>query len=247
MSPEVRRPTLPGTFRAERHVSGLGPQARMSLSACSEPRGAAPLSTGTFHIMLAIADGDRHGYGIGKEIEAQTGGTVRLGPATLYRTIKQLVIDGFIAEISRELEFDDDERRRYYRLTPHGRAMAEAEARRLADLVVVARARHLLPAASLVSSVPERSLRTAAFVFNALLLAAPRDFRAEYGRSMWRDLTDELAEERLLHGRFASFFLFAGACGDVIVAGSRERFSMIARDVVFALRSLRKRRSSPAS
>jgi len=102
--------------------------------------------------MLAIADGDRHGYGIGKEIEAQTGGAVRLGPATLYRTIKQLVIDGFIAEISRdrEQESDDDERRRYYRLTPHGREIAAAEARRLADLVVVARARRLLPAASLV-------------------------------------------------------------------------------------------------
>ena len=85
-----------------------------------------------------------------------------------------------------------------------------------------------------------RPRRFAAFVFNALLFIAPRDFRAEYGRSMWRDLADNLAEERLLHGWLASLVLFAGACGDVVVSGSRERFAMIARDVVFALRSLRK-------
>lgn len=124
----------------------------MSFPGRPEQRGTAPLSTAAFHIMLAIADGERHGYGIGKEIEAQTAGAVRLGPATLYRTIKQLVTDGFITEISRdrEQESDDDERRRYYRLTPRGRAMAEAEARRLAELVVVARARRLLPAGALV-------------------------------------------------------------------------------------------------
>jgi DNA-binding PadR family transcriptional regulator len=101
--------------------------------------------------MLAIADGERHGYSIGKEVEAQTAGAVKLGPATLYRTIKQLVTDGWIAEIARERGPEsDDERRRYYRLTPHGRRVAEAEAQRLADLVFVARARRLLPAGALV-------------------------------------------------------------------------------------------------
>jgi DNA-binding PadR family transcriptional regulator len=114
----------------------------------ADPRSALPLSLASFHIMLAIADGDRHGYSIAKEIEEQTRGAVKLGAATLYRTLKQLVTDGWIAEITRERDGEpDDERRRYYRLTPHGRRIAEAEARRLADLVVVARARHLLPAA----------------------------------------------------------------------------------------------------
>jgi DNA-binding PadR family transcriptional regulator len=113
----------------------------------ADPRSALPLSLASFHIMLAIADTDRHGYSIGKEIDAQTGGAVRLGPATLYRTLKQLVTDGWIAETSPDRDSEpDDERRRYYRLTPHGRRIAEAEARRLADLVIVARARHLLPA-----------------------------------------------------------------------------------------------------
>jgi DNA-binding PadR family transcriptional regulator len=73
---------------------------------------------------------------------------VKLGPGTLYRVIKQMLADGWIAE-AHSLTGNDDERRRNYRLTPWGRRIAEAEARRLADLVLVARARHLLPANAL--------------------------------------------------------------------------------------------------
>jgi DNA-binding PadR family transcriptional regulator len=120
------------------------------MSTAADPRAALPLSTAAFHIMLAVADADRHGYSIGKEIEAQTSGAVKLGPATLYRTIKQLVTDGWIAEIDHEPAEGDDERRRYYRLTSQGRRIAQAEAQRLAELVVVARARNLLPAGALV-------------------------------------------------------------------------------------------------
>ncbi len=103
-----------------------------------------PLSAATFHILLALAGGDCHGYAIGKEVEAQTAGSVKLGPGTLYRILKQLTDDAWIAEI--ESDDDEHERRRTYRLTPRGRAIAQAEARRLDALVNVARSRRLLPA-----------------------------------------------------------------------------------------------------
>ncbi len=106
-------------------------------------RDALPLSAATFHILLALAGGERHGYGIIKEVEAQTDGTVKLGPGTLYRLVKQLQSDGWIAEVASD--DDDDERRRYYRLSPRGRRIAQAEAQRLEELVRVARSRRLLP------------------------------------------------------------------------------------------------------
>jgi DNA-binding PadR family transcriptional regulator len=105
--------------------------------------GVLPLTVGSFHILLALASGERHGYVIAKEIEDATDGAVVLGTATLYRTIKQLLADGWIVETSRE---QIDARRRAYRLTPRGRKIAEAEAARLAKLVHIARERRLLPA-----------------------------------------------------------------------------------------------------
>jgi DNA-binding PadR family transcriptional regulator len=113
----------------------------------TDPRSALPLSTAAFYILLALADGERHGYSISKEVDAHTGGAVKLGPGTLYRVIKQMLADGWIAEAC--AGGVDDERRRNYRLTPWGRRIAEAEARRLADLVLVARSRRLLPANAL--------------------------------------------------------------------------------------------------
>lgn len=97
-----------------------------------------------FHILLALADGERHGYSITKEVEEETEGAVRLGPGTLYRMLKQLLDDEWIVEVERA--DDDDPRRRYYRLTPRGRRIAQAEAARLANLVKLARSRRLLPA-----------------------------------------------------------------------------------------------------
>jgi len=105
---------------------------------------ASPLGAATFHILLALAGGDRHGYAIGKEVEEQTDGAVSLGPGTLYRILKQLTIDTWIAEI--DSDEDEHDRRRTYRLTSRGRGIAQAEARRLDALVNVARARRLLPA-----------------------------------------------------------------------------------------------------
>ncbi len=104
---------------------------------------ALPLGASTFYILLALAGSERHGYGVMKEVEAHTAGAVKLGPGTLYRIIKQLLADGWIAELD---DVSDAERRRYYRLTRRGRAIAIAEAERLDELVSLARERRLLPA-----------------------------------------------------------------------------------------------------
>jgi DNA-binding PadR family transcriptional regulator len=105
------------------------------------------LTPAAFHILLALADGERHGYGIMQEVLAFTAGTLRLGPGTLYGTIGRLLAAGLIAESSERPDPKlDDERRRYYRLTPAGRRAATAEAQRLARLVAAAQERRLLGA-----------------------------------------------------------------------------------------------------
>lgn len=108
-----------------------------------DPSGLLPLPQSAFHILLALADGERHGYSITKEVAESTQGAIRLGSGTLYRQLRQMCTDGWIAEIERD---DDDAMgRRYYRLTPWGRRIAQAEAARLAELVDLARSRRLLP------------------------------------------------------------------------------------------------------
>ena len=107
-----------------------------------------PLGAKPFHILLALAEGERHGYSLSKEIEAATNGAIRLGPGTLYGLLKQMLVDGWIVEVGGR--GDEDSRRRYYRLTPAGRAIARAEAERLAELVRTARARKLLPSQTTV-------------------------------------------------------------------------------------------------
>ncbi len=111
-----------------------------------EPHALLPLTPAEFHILLALADGDGHGYAIMQEVERETGGALHLGPGTLYRTIKQLLTAGLIAEADERPDPRlDDERRRYYRLTAYGRQVGEAEAQRLARLVSRAHAKRLLP------------------------------------------------------------------------------------------------------
>jgi DNA-binding PadR family transcriptional regulator len=100
-----------------------------------------PLPPATFHILLAVADEDRHGYGIIGDIESRTGGQLRLSPGTLYRSIQRMVEQGLIVETDeRPAPEFDDERRRYYRITPFGRKVAQAEAKRFASLLDQARA-----------------------------------------------------------------------------------------------------------
>jgi DNA-binding PadR family transcriptional regulator len=105
-----------------------------------------PLPPATFHILLALAGEDRHGYGIIQDVAARTGGELRLSPGTLYRSIQRMQEQGLIVETrERPAPEDDDERRRYYRITPFGQGVAKAEARRLAQLVKMARAKGFAP------------------------------------------------------------------------------------------------------
>ena len=111
----------------------------------SDPEELLPLSPAVFHVLLALADAERHGYGIIKEVEARTDGRVRLGPGTLYGSIKRMLEQGLVEESDERPDAElDDERRRYYRLTDFGRRVASAEAERLSGLVKVARAKQLL-------------------------------------------------------------------------------------------------------
>ena len=104
-----------------------------------------PLTPAMFHVLLALAGDDLHGYAILKEVELRTGGKVRLSTGTLYGVIKRLLNDGLIVELrSRPSESNDDERRRYYRLTPQGRQVATAEAERMDEILSIARSRNLL-------------------------------------------------------------------------------------------------------
>ncbi len=104
-----------------------------------------PLPPATFHILLALVDQERHGYAILQDIETRTGGELRLSAGTLYRSIARMVEQGLITEIAKQRTAADDQRRRYYRLTPFGTAVARAEMRRLSQLVRLARARGLKP------------------------------------------------------------------------------------------------------
>ena len=104
----------------------------------SDPRSFLPLPQAQFHVLVALTAGDRHGYAIMGAVEASSGGVVRMGAATLYGTLKKLVQRGLVEE-SDHRPSDDDERRRYYRLTSLGQSVCGAEADRLADLVSVTR------------------------------------------------------------------------------------------------------------
>lgn len=104
-----------------------------------------PLSPAVFHILLALADEQRHGYAIMQDIDARTEGVVRVGPGMLYGSIKWLLADGLIEEAPHRHRSGEDPRRRYYRLMPRGRQALKAEAARLDAAVRLARTRRVLP------------------------------------------------------------------------------------------------------
>lgn len=105
---------------------------------------APPLTPAAFHVLVALAGGEAHGYAILKEVEGRTGGQVRLSTGTLYGLVRRFLEDGWIEETPRHAGQADDPRRRTYRLTALGRRIAAAEARRLEAMVAAARARRLL-------------------------------------------------------------------------------------------------------
>lgn len=104
-----------------------------------DPTSFLPLPQAQFHVLVALTDGERHGYAIMQAVEDSSGGIVRMGPATLYGTLKRLVEQGLAEELARRPAGDDDQRRRYYRLTGLGQRVCTAEANRLAGLVRITR------------------------------------------------------------------------------------------------------------
>jgi DNA-binding PadR family transcriptional regulator len=110
-----------------------------------DPAGMLPLTPAAFHVLLALADGERHGYAIMQEVAEHTDGQVKMGPGTLYGTIKRLLEARLIEESDERPDVEmDDERRRYYRLSGVGQRVVRAEAQRYADMVAVARGKKLI-------------------------------------------------------------------------------------------------------
>lgn len=110
-----------------------------------EPKDFIPLPAAPFHILVALTSGEQHGYALMNEVQALSGGAVRMGPGTLYGTLKRLLAQGLVVESDRRPDPGlDDERRRYYQLTALGEQVCTAEADRLASLARVAR-RNLRP------------------------------------------------------------------------------------------------------
>lgn len=118
----------------------------MTKSAEPGAKSFLPLPSAVFHILVAVADRERHGYAIMQDVSTRTGGQVRMSPGTLYGSIKRMLHDGMIEELEERPDPDhDDIRRRYYRITPFGRAVAIAESARLSKLLSQARASGLAP------------------------------------------------------------------------------------------------------
>lgn len=121
----------------------------------SDPASFLPLTPAAFHILLTLADGEKHGYAIMQEVAVLSGGQIRLGPGTLYGTIKRLLADGWIEECDERPDPAlDDERRRYYRLSALGSRVVRAEAERLSRLVEAARNKHLIPKSHSAFALP---------------------------------------------------------------------------------------------
>ena len=117
----------------------------MMATTSMDPEKLLPLTPAVFHVLLALAGGERHGYAIMQEVAESTGGRIKMGPGTLYGTIKRLLEAGLIEESGERPDPAlDDGRRRYYRLTGVGQRAVRAEARRYAELVEIARGKRLV-------------------------------------------------------------------------------------------------------
>ncbi len=109
------------------------------------PESQLPLTPATFQILMALVPGERHGYAIMKDVDESTAGAVRLGPGTLYGSLKRLLEDGLVDECGERSDPEmGDERRRYYQITKFGLAVARAEARRMESVVRSARLKKLI-------------------------------------------------------------------------------------------------------
>lgn len=114
------------------------------------PEALLPLTPAVFHILLALSDGEKHGYAIMREVQSRTGGAMRMGPGTLYGSIQRMLKDGLIVELRDRADpahgpAHGEERRRYYRLSGFGQRVLLAEAQRLEQLVRIAQTKRVLP------------------------------------------------------------------------------------------------------
>ncbi|MGA3268784.1 MAG: PadR family transcriptional regulator [Verrucomicrobiota bacterium] len=115
------------------------------IKASLKPENMPPLTPAVFHVLLALADGERHGYAVMREVAESTEGRIKMGPGTLYGTIKRLLEAQLIEESDERPDPHlDDERRRYYRLTAIGEQVVRAEARRYSDMVALARRKKII-------------------------------------------------------------------------------------------------------
>lgn len=118
----------------------------------TDPESLLPLTPAVFHVLLALAGGERHGYAIMQEVAEQTHGQIKMGPGTLYGTVKRLLAARLIEESDERPDPHlDDDRRRYYRLSAVGEQVVKAEARRYAELVALARGKKLLGKTALLA------------------------------------------------------------------------------------------------
>lgn len=121
----------------------------MSIEDQRSPEALLPLTPAVFHILLSLADGEKHGYAIMREVRARTAGAMRLGPGTLYGSIQRMLKDDLIVEMRERADpVHGEERRRYYRLTSFGQRVLQAEAQRLEQLVRIAQTKRVLPGLS---------------------------------------------------------------------------------------------------
>jgi DNA-binding PadR family transcriptional regulator len=119
--------------------------AKEKKKAKEEPEALLPLTPAVLHILLALADGERHGYSIMQEVTAQTEGAIRMGPGTLYGSLKRMLASGLVEELAvRPDPQQEDVRRRYYRLTEYGQRLLRAELARLTCVVQLPAARKVL-------------------------------------------------------------------------------------------------------
>ena len=118
---------------------------RRASRANAEAGGEIPLTPVEFHVLLSLSDADRHGYAILQDVTERTGGQIRLRTGTLYTVIKRMLDGGWLEETEPRGRGEDDERRRYYRLSPLGRQVVKGEARRLQALVAMAQEKRVLP------------------------------------------------------------------------------------------------------
>jgi DNA-binding PadR family transcriptional regulator len=119
------------------------------MARAKDPEERLPLTPPVFHILVALSEGERHGYAIMRQVAEDTGGSLQLGPGTLYGCLQRMLSAGLVEESdSRPDPQLDDERRRYYRISDFGTRVVRAEAKRLARAVTTARDRRLLPKGS---------------------------------------------------------------------------------------------------